>query len=829
MQVDVELYRSDVRVQDKPPVALSVIEIAPEQPKRTMLFIHGFGGQASQWARQLSHFSRDARVIAYDLRGHGQSDKPNSQYTMAEIQQDLETLIARLRLPERFILLSHSFGGAIAAQYAANHPERVERLVLIGTASEFRLNRWAQLPFKLPAAWLAPLWRVARRTLSAPPHVAKTLYHNALTAWNGATVFPKIQTLTLVVTGYRDRLFPTAAFEDVPELIPGAQQIKVPVSAHMVMIERAEAVNRAIERFLVEPTASQVGRPAARISARPMSSPRGRYPTRPWLRFYDEGVPYTVSLPERPLFRFLERAARRFPLKTAVRFPLGGANLTYRRLERHANRCATALRKLGVQRGDRVMILLPNVPQAVIAFYGALKAGAVVVACNPLFDQEELLRQARDSGARVLISLDRLRSVAAYLAAEGQIERVIETRTDDYFSPWRKALYAVRFRPVSNEAPETFLLWGNLMRETSPQRTEITVEPHDLAVIQYTGGTTSKPKGVMLTHANLVANTLQTRHWLSDMRDGKESFLCVLPFSHIYGMTTAMHVPIALGATLILLPTFEVNQVLKAIKRYRPSAFPGVPAMYVAINNAPNVRRYNISSVKFCISGAAPLPVEVAEEFEKLTKGRLIEGYGLTEAAPVTHANPFKGQRRVGTIGVPLPNTEARITDLQTGEDLPPGEVGELLVRGPQVMAGYWNLPQATLETLTTDGAGMTWLRTGDLARMDDDGYFEIVNRRQEIWYADEAMRNPIFPREIEEVLYEHPKIKEVVVVPIGRTPKAFIVLREGETASVEEVIAYCRARMEEAMVPALIEFRQDLPKSFVGKVLRRLLVDQVE
>ncbi|MFZ1595134.1 MAG: alpha/beta hydrolase, partial [Anaerolineae bacterium] len=311
MQVDVELYRSDVRVQDKPPVALSVIEIAPEQPKRTMLFIHGFGGQASQWARQLSHFSREARVIAYDLRGHGQSDKPNSQYTMEEIQHDLETLVARLRLPERFILLSHSFGGAIAAQYAANHPERLERLVLIGTASEFRLNRWAQLPFKLPAAWLAPLWRVARRTLSAPPHVAKTLYHNALTAWNGATVFPKIQTLTLVVTGYRDRLFPTAAFEDVPALIPGAQQIKVPVSAHMVMIERAEAVNRAIERFLVEPTASQVGQPAARISARPMSSTRGRYPTRPWLRFYDEGVPYTVSLPERPLFRFLERAARR--------------------------------------------------------------------------------------------------------------------------------------------------------------------------------------------------------------------------------------------------------------------------------------------------------------------------------------------------------------------------------------------------------------------------------------------------------------------------------------------------------------------------------------
>jgi len=288
-------------------------------------------------------------------------------------------------------------------------------------------------------------------------------------------------------------------------------------------------------------------------------------------------------------------------------------------------------------------------------------------------------------------------------------------------------------------------------------------------------------------------------------------------------------VPIALGATLILQPTFEVNQVLKAIKRYRPTAFPGVPAMYVAINNAPNVRRYNISSVKFCISGAAPLPVEVAEEFEKLTKGRLIEGYGLTEAAPVTHANPFKGQRRVGTIGVPLPNTEARITDLQTGEDLAPGEVGELLVRGPQVMAGYWNLPQATTETLITDGAGMTWLRTGDLARMDEDGYFEIVNRRQEIWYADDAMRNPIFPREIEEVLYEHPKIKEAAVVPIGRTPKAFIVLREGETASVEEVIAYCRARMEEAMVPAWIEFRQDLPKSFVGKVLRRLLVDQAE
>ena len=237
---------------------------------------------------------------------------------MEEIQQDLETLVARLRLPERFILLSHSFGGAIAAQYAANHPERVERLVLIGTASAFQLNRWARLPFKLPAAWLAPLWRVARRTLSAPPHVAKTLYDNALTRWNGALVFPKIQTPTLVISGYRDRLFPTAAFAEVPALIPGAQQVKVPASAHMVMIERAEAVNRAIERFLAEPVVAPAGRSTPRVISRPMSSTRGRYPTRPWLRFYDEGVPYTVSLPERPLYRFLERSARRFPLKTAV-------------------------------------------------------------------------------------------------------------------------------------------------------------------------------------------------------------------------------------------------------------------------------------------------------------------------------------------------------------------------------------------------------------------------------------------------------------------------------------------------------------------------------
>jgi long-chain acyl-CoA synthetase len=330
----------------------------------------------------------------------------------------------------------------------------------------------------------------------------------------------------------------------------------------------------------------------------------------------------------------------------------------------------------------------------------------------------------------------------------------------------------------------------------------------------------------MLSHYALLANTLQTRHWVTGLREGHESVLAVVPFSHVYGMTAAMNVAIALGANMVVMSNFETAAVLKAIKRYRPSLFPGVPTMYMAINQFPKVRQYGISSIKACISGAAPLPVEVQEAFEKLTRGRLVEGYGLTEAGPVTHANPLNGLRKVGTIGIPLPGTEAWIVDLSDSKTpISPGQIGELAVRGPQVMKGYWGMEAETASTFTDDG----WLLTGDVARMDEDGYFQIISRKKEMILAGKYQ---VYPRDVEEVLYEHPGVREVAVVGLdrpeapGQRIKAYVVPRPGSHLKQEDLIAFCRRRLEEYAVPWEIEFRDELPKSFVGKVLRRLLVE---
>jgi long-chain acyl-CoA synthetase len=344
--------------------------------------------------------------------------------------------------------------------------------------------------------------------------------------------------------------------------------------------------------------------------------------------------------------------------------------------------------------------------------------------------------------------------------------------------------------------------------------------------VLYTSGTTDEPKGVCLTHANLVANALQTRHWIPNLRYGQETFLTVLPLTHSYGMTAAMNIPIAMAATIVLLPVFELEQVLNHVKEYKPTIFPGVPSIYMAINQAPNVRSYGLSSIKACISGAAPLPIEVQEAFEKLTRGRLVEGYGLTEASPVTHANPLEGAGKTGSIGIPIPNTDAKIVDLMTGEDLPPGQIGELLVKGPQVMQGYWDGGDTDdPESVLKDG----WLYTGDVAVMDSDGYFQIISRKRDAILAGEYS---VYPRDVEEVLYENSKVMEVAVVGVacaehGQRVKAFVVPRPGTDIAKEELLDLCRRRLEEYAVPWDIEFRQTLPKSFVGKVLRRMLVEE--
>ena len=821
MHIDLELYRHEVFVSVKPRVRISVIDIRPEAARRTLVFLHGFGGRATQWQKQLAFFSDEYRVIAIDTRGHGRSDAPHSLYTMDEIQSDLDAAIDQLQVVDRFVLIGHSFGGAIAAEYAVRHPDRLDKLVLIATAGEFSIYSWARLLLRLPAGALRPVRRLVRRSLSAPPHVLKSMHTNTLSKWNGSDLFGQIKVPTLVITGHRDAVFPHAIFGEVPKRIPGAQQVEIPVSAHMVMLERADAVNRAIARFIDEADAK---RPVAR---RAPSAIDRLMLARPWLKHYEAGVPRTVAIPDRPVHRFLRSAAARFPNQTAIQF--FGTRLSYRQLSDQADRFGNAVRGLGVDRGDRVMLLLPNLPQTVIAYYGALRAGATVVFASPTNSADQVLRQAKDSGAKVAVTLTRFGELGKRMKAEAGVEHVVFAHVKDYLPPARRLAFtltrdAQEGHRIDFELEAGMHVWHDLLRRYPPERPGVEPDPDDPALIIYTGGTTDRPKGVMLSHRNLVANAIQTRHWITGVREGHERFLCVLPFSHIYGLTTALNVPVMVGATMILLPTFSTREVLETIKRTRPTLFPGVPTMYMTINNFPGVRRFGIQSIRACISGAAPLPVEVQEEFEKLTRGRLVEGYGLTEAGPVTHANPLNGLRKVGTIGIPFPSTEAKIVDLATGEDLPPGHIGELVVRGPQVMLGYWGLGDETGRTLQ---AG--WLYTGDVASMDDDGYFAIINRKKEMILAGEYQ---VYPRDVEEVLFEHPKVKEAAVVGVpatqpGQKVKAFVVLREGERATADELIALCRERLNEWEVPWEIEFRRELPKSFVGKVLRRVLVEE--
>ncbi|HWQ14408.1 MAG TPA: long-chain fatty acid--CoA ligase [Roseiflexaceae bacterium] len=546
----------------------------------------------------------------------------------------------------------------------------------------------------------------------------------------------------------------------------------------------------------------------------------------PWLAQYDQGVPHAVEVPPITLPELLADAARAHPTAPAVLFY--GRTISYAELDALATRFAAGLLRAGLAPGERIVLVLPNVPQAVIGYYGALRAGAVVVLTNPIFEAGGLIRQVEDAQAASLLALSMFHPLIAQVRARTPIERVIYTNLKEFLPRSQRQLFTLLrqeregHRVPEEEARRSLWLAHLLEAGAGPLPP---LDPDAPAVLLYTGGTTGEPKGVLHTHRSLVANALQVASWLPDARRGAERLLCALPFSHAYGMTACMNLAVALAGAMILLPTFETMNVLHAVRRERPTLFPGVPPMYAAINEVPDARRYGLASLRACISGAAPLPIEVQEGFERITRAQLVEGYGLTEAGPVTHANPLRGHRdRHGFIGLPLPSTEAKIVDMQTGADLPPGAVGELLVRGPQVMQGYWRRPEETAEALLPGG----WLRTGDVARMDAQGFFQVIERKKEMIVAG---RYNIYPRDVEEVLYEHPKVLEAAVAGVPRAGstslKAFVVLRRGESATPDEILAFLKERLSSHKIPGAVEFLDALPRSFIGKVLRRALVER--
>ncbi len=568
--------------------------------------------------------------------------------------------------------------------------------------------------------------------------------------------------------------------------------------------------------------------------------------TRVWQQHYDPGVSASLTYPNQSIDKFLQQTTEKYPQKPALIFggmaPLFGeqhSTLTYQQLNDSVNKLAAGLQQLGLQQGDRVALYMPNCPQMVMAYYAVLRAGGIVVPSNPLYVAREIEHQLNDSGATFAIALSLLYPNVKQVRANTKLKHVIVTNIKEYFPGLLKTLFTLAKEKkdghkvdISGDTDthnfQTFLATA----PATPQSVEIT--PDDTAVLMYTGGTTGVPKGAELTHGNVTANALQANACLNaaGMVPGKQMMMTALPLTHSYAMTACMNYSVFHGNTQVLIPNpRDMKHLLSAINIHQPSLLPGVPTLYTAINNHPDVKanKYDVKSIELCLSGAAGLPVEVQQEFQRITGGKLVEAYGLSECSPATHVNPILGDNRVGTIGIPLPDTDAKIVDQENEVDiLGPNEPGVLCIHGPQVMKGYWGKPEETADTLRTDSEGQVWLHTGDIAEMSEDGYFRIVDRKKDMILAAGGFN--VYPRDIEERLYENPKVLEAAAigVPVGGTnqrTKVFVVLREGQTATEEEIIEWCKDGVARYKVPKFVEFRPELPKTMVGKILRRELM----
>jgi len=549
---------------------------------------------------------------------------------------------------------------------------------------------------------------------------------------------------------------------------------------------------------------------------------------KPWFARWPADVPRSLTYPDVPVQDLLRRTAGQQGDRPAVTFY--GKTLTYRDLDAVVDRFAAGLRKIGVRAGDRVSLLLPNTPHFMVAFFAVLRAGAIVVQTNPILTPRELEVLWNDAGVETVVALDLFWHNLSKAKAGTQVQRVVVCDAAEFLRTPLRQLYPIKKKKDLQKAGHWPLTiprepWIHRfadLAKTPADSTQALANPDDVAVLQYTGGTTGTAKGAMLTHRNLVANAVQCAAWFVTGAQGPERVLGAIPLFHVYGLTAVMLLSIVKGGEVILYPNpRDIGAILKLIHKTKPSLFPGVPTMYIAILRHPNLAKYDLRSVRVCVSGAAPLPNEVRKQFEAATGGRIVEGYGLTEASPVTHCNPINGIVKE-CIGIPFPDTDAKLVDPEdASREVPPGEIGELAVRGPQVMKGYWNHPDETAAVLRNG-----WLLTGDIAKMDADGYFTIVDRKKDLILCSGYN---VYPREVEEVLFMHPAIAEAAAIGVpdayrGESVKAFVVLKGGAHATEDEIVAFCKERLAAFKVPKAVEFTTDLPKSLVGKVLRREL-----
>ncbi len=553
------------------------------------------------------------------------------------------------------------------------------------------------------------------------------------------------------------------------------------------------------------------------------------YADKPWIKEYDKGVPDTVDFPDHTVHHFLEESARNFPDNNAIIFK--DKKISYRELNDTADAIAASLIANGFKKGDRAVIYMPNLPQFVMSYFGILKAGGIAIATNPLYSKRELEHQLSDCGAETVFVMSRYYNLLKEVQSSGHtnVKRIIVTNVKDYFPTKLRILFTLL--KEKKEGDRVHLADGDVRFNDFVEaglklpKPNVKVSSDAPALLQYTGGTTGLAKGATGLHRNLVSNTYVLESWI-DWEMGEEGFLAAIPFFHVYGMVTALIFSAAVaGQMIIIVNPRDHKDLLGSINKYSPSIFPGVPAMYIAINNNPDViaGKYDISSIRACISGSAPLLMDTKLEFEKLTGGKLVEGFGMTETFVATHANPLNGVPRAGSIGLPLPDVECKIMDADTGdEELPMGDVGEMVIKSPSVMEGYWQMPTETKNTLR-DG----WLYTGDIARMDEDGYFYIESRKKDMIIAGGYN---IYPREVEEVLSEHPDVLEVAVAGIpdprrGETVKAWVVLKPNAALTEKELINWSKEGLAKYKYPRMIDFIDELPKSTVGKVLKRELV----
>jgi len=551
---------------------------------------------------------------------------------------------------------------------------------------------------------------------------------------------------------------------------------------------------------------------------------------KPWTKYYAKYTPKEIKIDEKPLYSILDETAENYPDNIALIF--FGNEIKYKDLKIFTDKFANALQSLGVKKGDVVSLLLPNSPQFVISYYAILKIGAIVSPMNPLYKPPEIEYQLRDSNAETLIILDLFYENFIKIKENTKVKRVIVTSIRDFLKGIKRLLYplaARRMKVPKIEYKEGIYRFLDLLKYSENYK-KVEINPkEDPAAYMYTGGTTGIPKAAVLTHYNLYSNVLQTSTWIEEKK-GKNVVLAVLPFFHIYGQTVCMNFGIFSAAKIVLMPRFDIKQLFDNIKKYKVNLLPGVPTLYNAIINSPLSKKYNLKTIEACISGAAPLPIEILKRFENVTGGKLREGYGLTETSPVTHCNPLTENYREGSIGIPLPNTLACVADIEKNILLGPEEVGEIVISGPQVMKGYLNRPEENKQVFFEFG-GYIWFRTGDIGKYDKDGFFYVLDRKKElIKYKGYS----VYPREVEEVLYQHEAVKEAAVVGIpdpevGEKIKAFIVLKDEYKGKVkeEDIINFAKERLASYKYPREVEFREELPKTLVGKILRRVLREE--